>query len=148
MCAFQIQLNGEVANQTNFVYTTTTIDVDTIDVDDLTCTNATITNLSSSTFNPSNVNTSSIVATGSLTVSGDITGNQNLTMVGKSILADVNIASGTATLQSSTIDALVSTSINTDTLTSLTSKFLTPAGVFISTKSLLFLPISPLPIGD
>ena len=33
-------------------------------------------------------------------------------------------------------------------LTSLISKFLTPAGVVISTKSLLFLPIKPFPIGD
>ena len=33
-------------------------------------------------------------------------------------------------------------------LTSIISKFLIPAGVFISTKSPLFLPISPLPIGD
>ena len=32
--------------------------------------------------------------------------------------------------------------------TSLISKFLTPAGVFISTKSFLFFPIKPLPIGD
>ena len=33
-------------------------------------------------------------------------------------------------------------------LTSFISKFLTPAGVLISTKSPLFLPISPMPIGD
>ena len=32
--------------------------------------------------------------------------------------------------------------------TSFISKFLTPAGVFISTKSFLFLPINPLPTGD
>ena len=32
--------------------------------------------------------------------------------------------------------------------TSLISKFLTPDGVLISTKSLLFLPINPFPIGD
>ena len=33
-------------------------------------------------------------------------------------------------------------------LTSLISKFLTPAGVLISTKSPLFFPINPFPIGD
>ena len=32
-------------------------------------------------------------------------------------------------------------------LTSLISKFLTPAGVLISTKSPLFFPINPFPIG-
>ena len=32
--------------------------------------------------------------------------------------------------------------------TSLISKFFTPAGVVISTKSSLFFPIKPLPIGD
>ena len=33
-------------------------------------------------------------------------------------------------------------------LTSLISKFLIPAGVEISTKSFLFFPINPFPIGD
>ena len=33
-------------------------------------------------------------------------------------------------------------------LTSLISKFLTPAGVVISTRSFLFFPINPFPIGD
>ena len=33
-------------------------------------------------------------------------------------------------------------------LTSLISKFFIPAGVLISTKSLLFLPIKPFPIGQ
>ena len=33
-------------------------------------------------------------------------------------------------------------------LTSIISKFLMPAGVLISTKSSLFFPINPFPIGD
>ena len=33
-------------------------------------------------------------------------------------------------------------------MTSLISKFFTPAGVFISTRSFLFFPIRPFPIGD
>ena len=43
------------------------------------------------------------------------------------------------------IDKIVNNQIY---FTSLISKFFIPAGVLISTKSFLFFPISPFPIGD